>query len=116
MSVNENHYIILGVKMTYDDYSEKYNIEENDNIHDAYTNRRTQKKGDTVVIVDGMSCEYAFIGKLIAKSRESYECIPMTEINNKIFNDKKFKKELIDNFGFNEAELKLNVYIFTHYS
>lgn len=116
MSVNENHYIILGIKMTYDDYNEKYNIEENDSLHDAYTNRRTQKKGDTVVIVDGMSGEYAFIGKLIAKSRESYEGLPMTAIDKKAFSDKKLKKELIETFGFAEDELDLNVYIFTHYS
>lgn len=116
MSVNENHYIILGIKMDTDDYNEKYNIEENDSIHDAYTNRRTQKKGDTVVVVDGMSDEYAIIGKLIAKSRESYEGLPMTAIDKKAFSDKKLKKELIDTFGFNEEELNLNVYIFTHYS
>lgn len=116
MSVNENHYIILGIKMTYDEYNEKYNIEENDSIHDEYDNRRSQKKGDIVVIVDGMSTEYAFIGKLIAKSRESYEGIPMTAIDKKVFNDKKLKKELIDSFGFTENEINLNVYVFTHYS
>lgn len=116
MSVNENHYIILGIKMSCDDYNEKYNIEENDSIHDEYDNRRSQKKGDMVVVVDGMSGEYAFIGKLVGKSRESYEGIPMTEITKKMFNDKKLKKELIETFGFTAEELDINVHIFTHYS
>lgn len=115
MSVNENHYIILGIKMSYDDYNQKYNIEENDSLHDLYTNRRNQKKGDTVVVVDGMSSEYAFIGKLLGKSRESYEGIPMTAIDKKVFNDKKLKKELMETFNLSEDEIKLNIYVFTHY-
>lgn len=116
MSVNENHYIILGVKMTNDDYNEKYNIEENETIHDQYANKRSQKAGEMVVVVDGMSGEYAFIGKLIAKSKESYECIPMSSIDKKMFNDKKLKKELTETFGFTDDELNIQLHVFTHYS
>lgn len=116
MSVNENHYIILGIKMSYDDYNEKYKIEENETIHDQYANRRSQKSGDMVVVVDGMSGEYAFIGKLIAKSRESYEGIPMTAVDKKMFNDKKLKKELTEKFEFTEDELDIQLHVFTHYS
>lgn len=116
MSVNENHYIILGIKMDFDEYQKKFNVEENDSVHDQYTNRRNQKAGDIVVVVDGMSGEYAVIGRLIAKSRESYEGIPMTVIDKKVFNDKKLKKALIESFGFHEDEIIINIYAFTHYS
>jgi hypothetical protein len=116
MSVNENHYVILGIKMKYKEYSEKYNIEECDSIHDSYTNRRTQKKGDIVVVVDGMSAEYVIIGKLLAKSRESYEGIPTTIINKEVFEDAQLRNELIEKFGFKESEINLNIIVFTHYS
>lgn len=102
--------------MTNDDYNEKYNIEANETIHDQYANRRSQKSGDMVVVVDGMSGEYAFIGKLIAKSRESYEGIPMSAIDKKMFSDKKLKKELSETFGFTENELNIQLHVFTHYS
>lgn len=116
MSVNENHYVIVGIKMSYDDYAIKYNTEENYDVHEDYMNRRKQKAGEMVVVVDGMSGEYAIIGKLIAKSRESYEGIPTTEINKKVFNDKKLKKELVETFGFNKDDLNINIHVFTHYS
>ena len=102
--------------MDFDEYQKKFNVEENDSVHDQYTNRRNQKAGDIVVVVDGMSGEYAVIGRLIAKSRESYEGIPMTVIDKKVFNDKKLKKALIESFGFHEDEIIINIYAFTHYS
>jgi len=115
MSVNARHYLIYGVKMTAKQYNEKYNIEENEYIHSQYWKSKKQKKGDLIVVVDGMSQEYAIIGKLVASTYESYEGFPMTVFNQQTFDEQSVRVELKEKFAI-DHNLTLNFLLFTHYS
>ncbi len=114
MSVKETHYIIYGVSLNGKDYQEKYNIEENYDVHSDYCHRKN-RTGDIVVVFDGMSNKYAIIGKLIKKTNE-FEGISMTAIDKSLFEDKALVKELSEKFSLSVDEIKPQLFIFTHYS
>jgi hypothetical protein len=65
MSVSTNQYLLLGVKLPYqgEDFS-KLTEEYEDN---GYKDEIKHKNG-LVVITDGMSGEYCFVGRLLEKS------------------------------------------------
>lgn len=114
MSVRETHYIIYGVSLDGKHYQEKYNLEENYDVHSEYCHRKN-RNGDLVVVFDGMSNKYAIIGKLIKKTNE-FEGISMTAIDKSLFDDRELVKNLSDKFQLKADEIKPQLFIFTHYS
>ena len=83
MSVNQNIYVIWGVRLNYDDFytllKNKYNLttdEVYDQIIEEYRDSAFEgikHKNKLCVIMDGMCGKYVIIGYVIAKSDENQQ-------------------------------------------
>lgn len=123
MSVREIQYIVYGVKMSVQEYKERYNPENNDDLedsfHEEYKGRTPHKKLN--VIYDGMNEEYVVIGKVIIRA-ESHDGdgMPLTRLVLDMDEEVLVAQSLSENFGISRAEqqrgkLYPTFWAFTHY-
>lgn len=120
MSVTEHQYVIHGIKMSYDEYKTRYNIEQNYTIHDNYNGFSNNPDKDLVVVADGKFGEYTIIGVPIVKFDGSFVAMKTLSIDEFALATALLKIKLMSKFGLTEAELETSLkpalYIFTHYS
>ncbi len=121
MSVKERHYIIYGIKLTYSEYLNIFDIDNieytNEDIHDKYMINKNSKSGDLVLICDSMGSKYVIIGDLINASKTDFEGLAMTKITRDIFDHdivERISTEL--NIEFKQDSFETGVFAFTHYS
>lgn len=111
MSTNKKQYVVLGVKMSFKDYEEMFDRDEDPFVHEEFYEA---KEGGLIVVLDGMDCEYVVIGRLI-KMSDKYNDFPMTIINESIFNNDGLLEEMVNVFNFKPEDINLQVIIFNHY-
>lgn len=123
MSVREVQYIVYGIKLSVQEYKERYNPENNedleDTLHEQYKGRKPYNKLN--VIYDGMNEDYVVIGKVIIRA-ESYdgEGMPLTRLVLDMDEETLIAQSLSENFGISRAEqqrgkLYPTFWAFTHY-
>lgn len=117
MSVRENIYVVHGIVLDYEEYNERYNIDDNEQIHDDYTGK--DSFNDLNIIADYMSGDYVVIGHVL-ESADLYngESLPFITINPTEHDKLEVKNNLKEYLGIDidEEGLSLEVFAFTHYS
>lgn len=112
MSVQSNTYVLVGVKLPFEHFNE-----DQRESHEDYTD--SSRKGihhhnGLCVIGDGMSGEYYFIGRVIAKSIDEHgEGIRPQDISTSAMLDSEVRFLLHEHFGLQDAEVR--TWAFTHY-
>jgi hypothetical protein len=114
MGVEQDHYVIVGIKTKFKKIEELFNVGEDDDLKlDGVVDQwHDPKAGDFVYITDGMNGKYDVIGKLIQKG-EGWEGLDMTDClavyRKHITEVKKKLKALNISLG------EVSVFAFTHF-
>lgn len=113
MSTQMNHYIICGAQYSYQEWEEIADFEKCEPYTDSAFDVIKHRNG-LCVISDGMNGEYAFVGRVLAKSanqegfEEPVEIIADADLVSDV------REALQIEFGASPE--KIGIYAFTHYS
>lgn len=114
MGVSTENLVIFGFEISYNDY--KKIRDELDNYNDF--DYRESSKGDLVLIGDGRSGKYGYVGYLVASSndarsgREDFN--KRIELNREDFEGRDGINLFVDDYGV-DVEGEPNFHIFSHY-
>lgn len=116
MSVQETTYIVLGVKLPFDYFSEEerealYGGEYTDNVHQ----KAIGNKDGITVILDGMNGDYIVVGKVLVKARHhDGDGVSFTTLDISDSARDEVKQKLGDHFSVTLTPV--HPLVFTHYS
>lgn len=112
MSVQSNTYVMVGVKLDYDHFTED-EFDELEVYRDSAYNGICHHNG-LCLIEDGMGGEYCLVGRVLAKSiDEDGEGLPITECTVTAGLRAEVSDLLAQHFGLSEPDVRL--WAFTHY-
>lgn len=112
MSIQSNTYVLVGVKLDYDHFTEEQ-FDELDDYRDSAYDGACHHNGLSL-IEDGMNGEYCFIGRVLAKSIDADgEGLPITECTVPAGLRAEVSDLLVEHFELSEPDVRL--WAFTHY-
>lgn len=124
MSVQFNHYVIIGTKLDYEKVNREY---KGDNLfgdlfegyEDDKWRKEVKEKNGLSCMYDGMCRKYIFLGKILAKTvaeTEGFDGIVKLDTNMDGLRET-IKQNLIKYFGqFCNNDTDVSLYVFTHVS
>lgn len=114
MGVSNVHYIILGIRLEFQnlghiepEFLEKF--EDNCYVKDV------TEKDNITLISDGMNGEYHFIGKVLAKSTSSVGFDEAVSFDCDQNEREKVFQSIQDNFGITLNPTDIQLWVFTHW-
>ncbi|HHK4951245.1 TPA: hypothetical protein ACQT04_006172 [Pseudomonas aeruginosa] len=120
MSVQSNTYVLVGVKLNYQEFKDRYLGDDEEGYYqyvDPYSDssyKGIQHHDGLCVIFDGMSGEYVFIGRVLAKSIDEHgEGIQITECTVTAGLRAEVSDLLVKHFELAEPDVR--IWAFTHY-
>jgi len=117
MGTDRTDYVMLAVKFPYETVA--YDEDKYDKYLDLYEDngyRSEIKEHDGLTMVsDGMSGEYAFVGKVLAKAvEEEGEGLPITDCSI-VKNSIEMQEKISNIFGVDKAHIDIKIWVFTHW-
>lgn len=113
MGVEQDHYVIVGIKTKFNELEELFKIGENEDLKlDGVVDQYKAKQGDFAYIEDGMNGQYSVLGKLIRKG-EGWEGIDMVDCLEAYEKYRAEVSEKLRTLGI--AIGKVSVFAFTHF-
>lgn len=113
MGVDQEHYVIVGIKTDYDALEKQFGEEDTEELAKKLgaVDQWNAEVEDFAYISDGMNGQYAVLGKIVYKG-EGYEGMEMTDCLEVLKEHKREVNKKLKELGIAE---KAGVFVFTHF-